>query len=115
VAERVDALAGNLDEQLTVMEAEIEDVQSQLVRLYEALEKSNLTDEALSPRILSLRLPLWTPALRPGGVTTVGAATTCRGMLRSSSMLSHVSAGQRFSLFSSGLRALSKLLHPEVR
>ena len=55
VAEEVDAVAGELDGQLKVIEAELEDVQSRLLRLYEALEKSTLTYEALSPRILSLR------------------------------------------------------------
>ena len=55
VAEEVDALAGQLGGELKVIEAELEDVQSRLLRLYEALEKSDLTLEALSPRILSLR------------------------------------------------------------
>ncbi len=55
VAEEVDAIAGELDGQLKVIEAELEDVQSRLLRLYDALEKSSLTYEALSPRILSLR------------------------------------------------------------
>ena len=41
--------------QVKVIEAELEDVQSRLLRLYDALEKSSLTYEALSPRILSLR------------------------------------------------------------
>ena len=55
VAEEVDALAGQLGGELKAIEAELEDVQSRLLRLYEALEKSDLTLEALSPRILSLR------------------------------------------------------------
>ena len=55
VAEEVDALAGELGGKLKAIEAELEDVQSRLLRLYEALEKSDLTLEALSPRILSLR------------------------------------------------------------
>ena len=55
VAEEVDALAGQLGGELKVIEAELEDVRSRLLRLYEALEKSDLTLEALSPRILSLR------------------------------------------------------------
>ena len=55
VAEEVDALAGQLGGKLKAIEAELEDVQSRLLRLYEALEKSDLTLEALSPRILSLR------------------------------------------------------------
>ena len=54
-AEKVDALAGQLGGELKATEAELEDVQSRLLRLYEALEKSDLTLEALSPRILSLR------------------------------------------------------------
>ena len=55
VAEEVDALAGELGGKLKAIEAELEDVQSRLLRLYDALEKSDLTLEALSPRILSLR------------------------------------------------------------
>ena len=55
VAEEIDTLAGELNNQLQVVEAERSDVQSRLMRLYEALEKSTLTYEALSPRILSLR------------------------------------------------------------
>ena len=48
-------MAGDLGGRLKAIEAELEDVQSRLLRLYEALEKSALTLEALSPRILSLR------------------------------------------------------------
>ena len=55
VAEEIDTLAGELNNQLQVVEAELSDVQSRLTRLYEALEESTLTYEALSPRILSLR------------------------------------------------------------
>ena len=55
VAEEIDALAGELGGRLQAIEAELADVQSRLLRLYEALEKSDLTLEALSPRILSLR------------------------------------------------------------
>ena len=55
LAEEVDSLAGDLGGRLKAIEAELEDVQSRLLRLYEALEKSALTLEALSPRILSLR------------------------------------------------------------
>ena len=55
VAEEIDAQAGELDGKLQVVEAELQDVRSRLTKLYEALEKSDLTLEALSPRILSLR------------------------------------------------------------
>ena len=55
LAEEIDTLAGELSSQLQAIEAELADVQSRLLRLYEALEKSTLTYEALSPRILSLR------------------------------------------------------------
>ena len=40
---------------LKAIEAELADVNGRLRRLYEALEKSDLTLEALSPRILELR------------------------------------------------------------
>ena len=55
VAEEVDAMAGELGGRLRAVEAELADVESRLERLYEALETSELTLEALSPRILSLR------------------------------------------------------------
>ena len=55
VAEEIDALAGELGGKLQAIEAELADVRSRLTKLYEALEKSDLTLEALSPRILSLR------------------------------------------------------------
>ena len=55
VAEEIDALAGELGGKLEAIEAELADVRSRLMRLYEALEKSDLTLEVLSPRILSLR------------------------------------------------------------
>ena len=55
VAEEIDAMAGELSGRLEVIDAELGDVQSRLQRLYEALETSELTLEALSPRILSLR------------------------------------------------------------
>ena len=55
VAEEVDATAGELAGRLQSVEAELADVESRLERLYEALEKSTLTLEALSPRILKLR------------------------------------------------------------
>ena len=55
VAEEVDAMAGELSGRLEAIEAELSDVGQRLERLYEALEKSDLKLEALSPRILSLR------------------------------------------------------------
>ena len=55
VAEEIDAMAGELSGRLEVIEAELSDVRKRLERLYEALETSELTLEALSPRILSLR------------------------------------------------------------
>ena len=55
VAEEVDAMAGELGDRLKAIEAELADVDGRLRRLYEALEKSDLTLEALSPRILELR------------------------------------------------------------
>ena len=55
VAEKVDAMAGELYGRLEVVEAELGGVRKRLERLYEALETSELTLEALSPRILSLR------------------------------------------------------------
>ena len=55
VAEEIDAMAGELSGRLEVVEAELGDVRKRLERLYEALETSELTLEALSPRIFSLR------------------------------------------------------------
>ena len=55
VAEDIDALASELGGQLQVVEAELADIRSRLERLYEALEKTELTMQALSPRILKLR------------------------------------------------------------
>ena len=55
VAEEVDAMAGERGDRLQAIEAELADVNGRLRRLYEALEKSDLTLEALSPRILELR------------------------------------------------------------
>ena len=55
VAEEIDAMAGELSGRLEVIEAELRDVRKRLERLYEALETSELTLEALSPRIFSLR------------------------------------------------------------
>ena len=55
VAEEIDTMAGEFSGRLKTIEAELEDVESRLEKLYEALETSELTLEALSPRILSLR------------------------------------------------------------
>ena len=55
VAEEIDAMAGELGGRLKAVDAELTDVGSRLERLYEALETKQLTIEALSPRILSLR------------------------------------------------------------
>ncbi len=50
-----DATAGELAGRLAAIDAELADVRHRLERLYDALEISALTLEALSPRILSLR------------------------------------------------------------
>ena len=55
VAEEIDAMAGELAGRLAAIDAELADMRQRLERLYEALETSALTLEALSPRILSLR------------------------------------------------------------
>ena len=55
VAEEIDAMAGELAGRVKVVEGELADVRRRLDRLYEALETSELTLEALLPRILSLR------------------------------------------------------------
>ena len=55
VAEEIDAMAGELAGRLEVIDAELGDVESRLENLYEALETKQLTMDALSPRILSLR------------------------------------------------------------
>ena len=55
VAEEIDSLAGELGGQLHAVEGELTDVRSRLDRLYEALETTDLTMQALSPRILKLR------------------------------------------------------------
>ncbi len=55
VAEEIDAVAGEVAGRQATIEAELADVSSRLERLYEALETSALTLEALSPRILALR------------------------------------------------------------
>ena len=55
VAEEVDAMAEEYASQLSIVEADLDDVRGRLEKLYDALEKSDLTYEALSPRILKLR------------------------------------------------------------
>ena len=55
VAEEVDAMAGEMNGRLKVIGAELAEVESRLENLYEALETKQLTMDALSPRILSLR------------------------------------------------------------
>ena len=55
VAEEVDGMAEELARQLSMVESELADVRRRLERLYDALENSDLTYQALSPRILSLR------------------------------------------------------------
>ena len=55
VAEEIDAMAGEMNGRLKVVWAELADVESRLENLYEALETKQLTMDALSPRILSLR------------------------------------------------------------
>ena len=54
-AEEIDALSGELAGKVRVIEGQLDDVRKRLGRLYDALEGSDLTLEALSPRILSLR------------------------------------------------------------
>ena len=55
VAEKIDAMAGELSGRLEVIEAELSDVRKRLEKLYEAIETSELNPEVLSPRIMSLR------------------------------------------------------------
>ena len=55
VAEEIDEMAGQMAGRLEAMDAELVDVEKRLERLYEAIETSALTLEALSPRILKLR------------------------------------------------------------
>ena len=55
VAEEVDGMAAEHASQLTIVEADLDDVRRRLEKLYDALENSDLTYEALSPRILKLR------------------------------------------------------------
>ena len=55
VAEEIDALADVLGGRLKAVEAELTDVRSRRGRLYEALETTDLTMQALSRRVLKLR------------------------------------------------------------
>ncbi len=55
VAEEIDALAGEVNGRLKAINAELNDVESRMGKLYEALETSDLTLEVLSPRILALK------------------------------------------------------------
>ena len=55
VAEEIDKVAGELAGRLETIDAELADVRRRLERPYEALERSELTLEALSPRTLSLK------------------------------------------------------------
>ena len=48
-------MAGQMAGRLKAIDAELVDVEKRLERLYEAIETSALTLEALSPRILKLR------------------------------------------------------------
>ena len=55
VSEEIDARAGGLGGQRKAIEGELADVRRRPERLYEALETTELTMQALSPRILALR------------------------------------------------------------
>ncbi|MDE2868465.1 MAG: recombinase family protein [Chloroflexota bacterium] len=55
VAEEVDALAQERASDLAIIESDLEDVRRRLEKLYDAIENSDLTYEALSPRIIKLR------------------------------------------------------------
>ena len=55
VAEEIDGLSGEFSGQLQAVQVELADVRNRLDRLYEALETTELTMKALSPRILKLR------------------------------------------------------------
>ena len=55
VAEEVDSMAEERASDLAIVEADLDDVRRRLEKLYDALENSDLTYEALSPRILKLR------------------------------------------------------------
>ena len=55
VSEEIDARAGGLGGQRKAIEGELAYVRRRPARLYEALETTELTMQALSPRILALR------------------------------------------------------------
>jgi len=55
VAEEIDAVAEERAAELSTIDTQLADVRRRLERLYDALENSDLTYQALSPRILSLR------------------------------------------------------------
>ena len=55
VAEEVDSMAEERASDLAIVESDLDDVRRRLEKLYDALENSDLTYEALSPRILKLR------------------------------------------------------------
>ncbi|MXX32047.1 MAG: recombinase family protein [Chloroflexi bacterium] len=55
VAEEVDALAEERASDLAIVESDLDGVRRRLEKLYDAIENSDLTYEALSPRILKLR------------------------------------------------------------
>ena len=55
VAEEIDAVAEDHAAHLAVIDSELDGVRRRLAKLYDALENSDLTYQALSPRILDLR------------------------------------------------------------
>ena len=55
VAEEVDSMAEERASDLAIVESGLDDIRRRLEKLYDALENSDLTYEALSPRILKLR------------------------------------------------------------
>lgn len=55
VNEEIDAANGSYYEQLSMVEAELKDINQRLARHYEALETGKLTQDDLAPRIHELR------------------------------------------------------------
>ncbi len=55
VAEEVDSMAEERVSDLAIVESDLDDIRRRLEKLYDALENSDLTYEAFSPRILKLR------------------------------------------------------------
>ncbi len=55
VTEEVDSMAEERASDLAIVESDLDDIHRRLEKLYDALENSDLTYEALSPRILKLR------------------------------------------------------------